>query len=189
MNRHSAEHCDAERLQQIVALSSREPDQCIAALQTALQQFPIDERLHFLLGSLLIGRDRHVAAHSELLRAVELAPQYHIARFQLGFFELTSGEADAAQTHWSPLHNLDDGHYLREFAIGLEHLIVDQFEACIAHLTAGQTANQENPALNRDMQLIIDKCLSLVAQQPSPPSGGSDVSSTSLLLNSTPGPR
>ena len=88
-----------------------------------------------------------------------------LARFQLGFFELTSGEAVRALATWEPLDTLPEGHYLGHFVTGLRHLIADRFADAIAALEAGIAVNDENAPLNRDMQLIIDECAGLTGKE------------------------
>ena len=51
--------------------------------------------------------------------AVALAPDFLIARYQLGFFELTSGEVDNALATWGPLLRLPEDNYLRQFVEGM----------------------------------------------------------------------
>jgi len=182
INSPARKTCDAERIQQILMIAGQDAALGVQAIDGALVEFPDDPRLHFLKGSLLIGLRRHIAAHTELTRAVEIDPEYAIARFQLGFFELTSGEADTARTTLAPLLDLPDGHYLRHFAQGLDSLVRDQFDECIASLRAGQRANRENEPLNRDMALIIEKCQGLATP---PESAFDEISATSLLLRSS----
>jgi len=124
--------------------------------------------------------DRPIEALAALKSAVALAPDFAIARFQLGFFQLTSGEAAEALGTWGPLALLPDGHYIRLFVTGLTHLIRDEFAETIAALQAGIEVNHENLPLNRDMQLLIDK----VREIPAPGSEDCDdtMSATSLLL-------
>jgi hypothetical protein len=114
-----------------------------------------------------------------------LAPEFHIARFQLGFFTLSSGDAKAALTHWAPLLLLSEEHYLYHFVTGLTHLIRDEFDEAIQCLKIGIGSNQENLPLNKDMQRIIQKCTELVNNLNSSDVQSNDdevVSSTSMLL-------
>jgi hypothetical protein len=183
MSEDTTGQCSDEQMREILALAERDTLAGVAAIDAALGSFPDDARLHFLKGSMLIGDKRFIAAHAAMTKAVALAPDFHLARFQLGFFELTSGEADTAKETWRPLHDLPDGHYLKAFVDGLEHLIGDRFEACVAALRAGIAINTENAPLNTDMQLVINRCLEL----PEGPttradSGPEEVSATSLLL-------
>jgi tetratricopeptide (TPR) repeat protein len=174
------ELCGDDELQELMAAIASDDSDEIAQIDRALARYPDDPRLHFLRGSVLAGIGRPIEALASLKAAVALAPGFDIARFQLGFFQLTSGEAADALGTWGPLALLPDGHYLRLFVTGLTHLIRDEFAETIATLTAGIAANQENPPLNRDMQLIIDKVRDIPA--PGSEEGEETISATSLLL-------
>jgi tetratricopeptide (TPR) repeat protein len=183
MNDPTGTLCDDERMEQVLAEAQADGLGGVAIVEEALAAFPLDPRLHFLKGSLLIGLKRFVGAHKAMSRALEIAPDYHLARFQLGFFELTSGEVDAALDTWQSLDRLPDGHWIRLFAQGLRDLAADRFAACISALRAGIAANDENPALNDDMRLVIAECEKLgdpVADELDSP----EVSATSFLLGS-----
>ena len=167
-----------------------------AALNKAdglLASYPRDARLHFLRGSILVGAGKPIEAYASLSRAVDIAPDFAIARFQLGFFQLTSGEANNAVATWGPLERLEDGHYLKLFVEGLRHLIADDFDTAFVLLEQGMAANTENPPLNRDMQLLIDRCreVGVVPENEAPPADAEagiereeeeSVSATSFLL-------
>ncbi|MBC7987855.1 MAG: hypothetical protein H7X93_14480 [Sphingomonadaceae bacterium] len=120
-----------------------------------LRDFDADARLHFLHGSLLAGERRYTEAADAMARAVELAPDNPIMRFQHGFLELSSGHAERADQIWQPLSSLEDGHPLRLFAEGLRHLVRDEFAEAAALLERGITRNVENAPLNDDMRLIL----------------------------------
>ena len=127
---------------------------CLAVL---LAEYEDDPRLHFLEGSLFAEQRDYSAARDAMRRAVDLAPDFAIARFQLGFLLLTCGEPHAAQEAWGPLHGLPQDNYLRIFVTGLCHLIRDEFDDAVARLGEGISRNDENPALNNDMQMIVDE--------------------------------
>ena len=169
---------------ELLAIAQNDTQQGIAALDAALGEFPEDARLHFLKGSLLIGEKRFIAAHAAMSNAIRLDPGYDLARFQLGFFELTSGEAEAAMATWTPLKALAGDSYLRLFVAGLEHLIADRFEPCVSCLRDGISRNRDNAPLNADMELIISRCADLIAGSAKAEADGSEeaVSATSLLL-------
>jgi tetratricopeptide (TPR) repeat protein len=176
-----SDQCPEAELQAIVVAMGSESDQ-LDRVESLLLTYPDDARLRFLRGSILIGAGRLIEAHRELTQAVSLAPDFAIARFQLGFFQLTSGEAENALETWGRLDRLPDGHYLRKFIDGLRCLIRDDFVGAIANLKDGISLNQENPPLNKDMQLLIDECTPL-AQQPSARQNiDIDVSEASLIL-------
>lgn len=180
--------CTDEQLAELVGLVQNDATNGLAYAERAIELFPDDARVHFLRGSLLAGAKRPIEAHASLSRAVALAPDFAIARFQLGFFELTSGEPARAQATWEPLRTqLPDDHYLRHFVAGLCDLIADRFRACIEQLETGIALNQENPPLNNDMRLIIDQCRPLADGGKRGTEAGEETpqeetSATSLLL-------
>lgn len=168
-----------ERLQYVMTAVAASDDGDLVVVDRALAEAPDDPRLHFLRGSLLAGIGRPIEALASLRQAVDLAPDFAIARYQLGFFQLTSGEAADALSTWGPLTLLPEDHYLRIFVGGLTYLIRDEFPQALEQLRRGMAANRENAPLNRDIQLIIDRVGELAAE---PGAGGDATSATSLLL-------
>ncbi len=156
---------DAEITQLVTQLEAPDTDD-VAALKTALTRFPEDPRLHFMLGSVLAGLGDNIKAHAALTRAVELAPDYALARYQLGFFELTSGEADKALSTWGPLLSAPADNPLRVFVEGMTHVIRDEFDAAFAAFEKGLALNTENEPLNNDIRLLMRE---LRAKADSPP--------------------
>jgi Flp pilus assembly protein TadD len=146
--------CPDERIKELVADFAATGG---AELDEALRQWPGDPRLHFLKGSQLAARQDYAGARIAMRRAVDIAPDYAVARFQLGLLLLTCGEPYAAQEALGPLHSLAPDHYLHLFASGLSSLIRDDFEQASDLLRRGMSRNGENPAMNRDMQLIVDQ--------------------------------
>src|SRR5271156_6341339 len=98
--------CPSERISSLVTSIQKNEPRGMRDLDGLLSEYPRDPRLHFLKGSLLAGQQDYAAARAAMRHAVDLAPDYAIARFQLGFLLLTSGEAHAAQEAWGPLHSL-----------------------------------------------------------------------------------
>lgn len=174
--------CSDEEMSELIAAIGSSSDDGIALVERAITHYPNDARLHFLRGSLLIGVRRPIEAHAALSRAVALAPEFALARFQLGFFELTSGEAQRALATWEPLDTLPDDHYLAHFIVGLRHLIHDRFEDAIAALQAGIALNSENMPLNHDMTLIVDQCRIATNNATERAGAADETSATSFLL-------
>jgi tetratricopeptide (TPR) repeat protein len=152
-----SELCPNDKLGALTLKIQKEPASGMKELDALLTEYPNEPRLHLLKGSLLAGGQDYASARTAMRRAVDLAPDYAIARFQLGFLLLTSGEPHAAQEAWGPLHALPESNYLNIFVRGLCHLIRDEFDDTVRLLQEGIDRNTENAPMNADMQLIIDE--------------------------------
>lgn len=172
--------CPDEKMNDLVQAMQSQESGATAQIEQLIAQYPEDARLYFLHGSNMAGAGRLIEAHDALQRAVKLAPDFAIARFQLGFFLLTSGEADNALEVWGRLDRLPNSHYLRKFVDGLRCLIRDDFEGAVTSLREGMVLNDENPPLNRDMQLIIDQCTPLASAEANDTSDAT--SETAMIL-------
>ncbi len=171
--------CPPELLSSAVQAFGPDPGDNLATVEDLLSRYPSDPRLEFLRGSLLAGLERYTEARAGLERALALDPTYAIARFQLGFLELTSGRAEAARDIWLPLkrQSIDDPLHL--FVQGLEHLIEDDFPEAKRLLRDGIRRNTALPPLNGDMAKIVAKIEDLEAAGAS---ASESVSAAHLLL-------
>jgi hypothetical protein len=156
--------CPPEELAEAMAAAQVDDEAGLEAVEGLIEAYGLDPRLHFLRGSILAGLKRYDEGRLAMAVAVDLAPGFAIARFQLGFLALTSGDAETALAVWAPLGELPADHPLRLFATGLEHLIRDEFEPCIARLREGMALNTDLPPVNHDMQLIIERLLQTQAE-------------------------
>lgn len=173
-------------------IATREEDghDDLQEIDALLRRYPDDPRLHFMRGSVLAASSRPIEAHGALARAVEIAPDFRIARYQLGFFELTSGEAGRALSTWGPLLAAPDSDYLRIFVEGMTHLIRDEFSLAIEKFQKGLVLNDENQPLNNDIRLLMAEVERLSdgrAEQPG--DTARDLSATSLILGQFGGNR
>lgn len=174
--------CSDEQMAGLMtALKSNDADD-LREVDTLLRDFPEDPRLHFMRGSILAGRQEAREAHAALARAVELAPDFHLARYQLGFFELTSGEADRALSTWGPLQRLPADLYLRKFVDGLIHLVRDEFDEALSLMREGIALNRDNEPLNSDIRLLIAECEKAAQGQSGDAGTSGDLSATSVIL-------
>jgi Tfp pilus assembly protein PilF len=124
-------------------------------LEEAVQAHPADPRLLLLLAAELVHAKELDRAEAAYTRALQCAPDFAIARFQLGLLQLTSARPAAAQATWAPLDLLEGNHPLLLFKTGLELLAQDRFDEARRSLEKGIAENRDNPALNRDMQLVL----------------------------------
>lgn len=151
------EECPPDEMAKLVEVATQDDRKGLARLETLLGAYDGDARLHFLRGSLLAAVGEYDAAQLAMQRAVDIAPGYGVARFQLGLLELSSGDAAAAMATLKPLETLPPNNPLHLFARGLQHLVVDEFESAIEFLRAGIAENTDNPAMSADMRLIIEQ--------------------------------
>ncbi len=175
------ELCGDEEMARLVKSLEGDDVNDIAQVDKLLTRYPADPRLHFMRGSILAGKQQPIEAHAALARAVELAPEFHIARYQLGFFELTSGEVDRALSTWGPLQRLPAHFYLRKFVDGLIHLVRDEFDDALARMREGIALNHENEPLNNDIRLLMRECEKL-PRGGGDGGGAGDQSATSVIL-------
>lgn len=152
------ELCKDEEMEGLLSIMEGDDLQSVGHIDQLLNKYPNDYRLHFMRGSLLIELKRPIEAHEALSKAVDIEPQFLIARYQLGFFELTSGAVSSALSTWGPLLSLPADNYLRKFVEGLTHLIRDEFDEAINVMRQGINLNQENEPLNNDISLLIKEC-------------------------------
>jgi tetratricopeptide (TPR) repeat protein len=110
---------------------------------------------HFLRAAELAQAQRHGEAEAAYAATVLLAPELHIARFELGVLQFTSGRASMALLTWAPLLLLPDGHALKLLVQGYAELAQNHFESALALFLQGMVANTDNAALNGNIELLV----------------------------------
>lgn len=149
--------CPSDLLNAAVEQFHGDEEGGLSQLSALLESWPFDPRLHFLQGSVLAGLQRYDEGRRAMARAVEIAPDYALARFQLGFLDLTSGRPRDAIAVWTPLMGLAPDDPFRLFAEGLANMIGDRVPAARELLRRGIARNPEHPLVNAHMQLILDE--------------------------------
>lgn len=137
--------------------------EALALLDRAVREHPADPRPLLVLAAELVHAKQLDRAEAAYLLALQRAPAFEIARFQLGLLLLTSGRPAAAFATWAPLDRLEENDPLRLFKRGLEALAQDQFEPARQLLIAGIAANDVNPALSRDMEKVLARIAEIQA--------------------------
>jgi len=126
-------------------------------LRAAVTRDPGNAELRYLLGAELAQRREYAEAVQQMRSALEIDPQLHFARLQLGLLYLTMSKPDDSLAIWAPLEELDESAALKAFKRGLEALIRDDFPGCIGFLQRGIALNKQNAPLNHDMSALIDR--------------------------------
>jgi tetratricopeptide (TPR) repeat protein len=124
-----------------------------------------------LLGSDYAAEGEIDKAETALAQAVLLSPALHIARYQLGLLQFSSGRAAAALVTWGPLLALDPTEALGHFVRGFASLSQDDFAPAQVHFEAGLACSHGNPALAGDIQMVMARVRELQAQGPVGDSG------------------
>jgi Flp pilus assembly protein TadD len=137
------------------AIRAGRHEQAIDLLIQASAVAPDNGELLYLLAAEYAQTGLTMRACELMARAIELAPDLHIARLQLGMLLLSSGNAALGVEVLSPLMTLLPDDWLGYFAKGLVHLCQDEFAECRQMLERGISVNHANPALNSDMEKIL----------------------------------
>ena len=129
----------------------------VSILQAFSDAHPQDPRpLLLLAGTYATAQDMD-RAEASYISALALAPDFAIARFQLGLLQFTSGRSAVAFTTWAPLRGLEASHPLRLFSEAFGAIARDDFKEALLLLREGMAQNVDNPPLNEDMARLIER--------------------------------
>ncbi|BBB62319.1 hypothetical protein UNDKW_4046 [Undibacterium sp. KW1] len=127
----------------------------ISLFQQALTLNPGSATTYCLLGAEYITLGQVAESEAAYANALVLAPQFHVARFQLGLLQFTSARVAVALLTWQPLLDLQDDNALKLFVMGFAHMAQDDFEVAINYFERGIMLNTDIPPLNTDIQRVI----------------------------------
>jgi len=129
----------------------------IAYLKEAVSRADATAAAHYLLGAEYAQIRLYDRAMDEMEAAVALDPALWTARLQLALLYLGANREERAADALRPLAELGDDAALQRFATGLLALIGNDMPGALQALADGIERNQANPALNGDMQRIMDE--------------------------------
>jgi len=139
----------------LAASRANDAERALAFFAQASAACPASGMPHFLAGSEYAAMGQLEKAEAALANAVLLAPAFHIARYQLGLLQFSSGRAAVALVTWEPLIALDETQALGHFVRGFAALAQDDFVQAKAHFTTGLARNMDNAALSADIQKVL----------------------------------
>ena len=125
-------------------------------LHDALREWPGDPRLHLLLGAMHASEQVYESARDSFDTALQLAPDYPIASFMLGFLELVNEHPEQAESAWTALDALPADDTLRIFRVGLASLIQNRLDDALAQLRHGIATNEQYPLINGYVRSVIE---------------------------------
>lgn len=150
---------DLAELQQLALNASAGGDSAsaIAYLKEAVSRPDASGILHYLLGAEYAQIKMYERAIDEMEAAIALDPALSTARLQLGMLWLGANNAARGAEVLHALEELAGTDPLHQFGAGLRHLVKEELVDALRCLTAGVQLNTANPALNRDMQSIMQQ--------------------------------
>jgi tetratricopeptide (TPR) repeat protein len=154
-------------------------------LRAAVALRPESHQAHYLLGATLAQVGRSVDAENSFLACLGVAPEFGIARFQLGLLQIVGSRLDHGCATLRPLTFLGEDDYLKWFAKGLIELVGNDRNAAVESLERGLALNQQIPALNHDIRGILSRlqaATGLTAESVRSPEAAEDSASASHFL-------
>lgn len=146
----------------ISAIDQNNHLEAISLLKTLLERDPNHVFANYLLAAEHAQIGMVDRAEAGFARTVALAPEFNIARFQLGQIYLVKGDISAAKIALEPLtRSADQNQELSHYAKGLLALTDNNTEMAIADLQLGLACQHEIPALAADMQKIVDNLVGI----------------------------
>ena len=120
---------------------------------------------HFLIASEHAAAGDMDAAEAAFANAVLLAPDFALARYQLGLLQFSSAGAALALLTWEPLFALPASESLGHFVRGFAALAQDRYAESFEHFAAGTEAPGVNPAVASDIRQVMEAVQRLASAQ------------------------
>jgi len=142
----------------------------LAYLKTAVARVDATPSAHYLLGAEYAQLKLYDRAMDEMEAALALDPALWAARIQLALLYLAASRTERAVDVLGPLAQQNQDQALQRFGAGLLCLASEDLQGARIALTEGIGLNDTNPALNGDMQRIVDE----IGQRLGAPDGGDE---------------
>lgn len=143
----------------IDAMGREQSGEAMSLLKILVEREPENFHGHYLLAAEHMQLGMVDRAEEGFRRAVALAPDFPLARFQLGQLYLVKGDAVAAKSTLGPLLDLPPGSALPCYAQGLIAVADEDGAGAIETLRAGLACEQDSLPLASDMQRLLAQLL------------------------------
>ena len=157
--------------------------EAVTMLKTLIERDPRHKYATYLLAAEHAQLGMMDRAEEGFRRSVELAPDFPMARFQLGQLYLVKNDGASAQAVLAPLTKLPAGDALSAYARGLIAAAEEDLPGAIESLRAGLACEQTIPALASDMQRVLNNLLALRDGPPPAAMVGSAGAASPLFLS------
>ena len=164
----------------INAMARDEHHAALNYIKEVLMLEPQNANALYLLGAEHAELGLYDRAVEEIEQALRIDPDIEMARFQLGLLYLKASRADSAIQAFAHLLQAQNDS-LRAYAAGLVALCKEDIAIAREKLALGLSGDNNNPALKKDMQELLNKLLDgdvVVKQEESP----EDSTSASIFL-------
>jgi tetratricopeptide (TPR) repeat protein len=131
-------------------------DAALALYTRAAEEDPASPLPPFLIASEQASAGQFAEAELSFAAAVLLAPDFALARYQLGLLQFSSHRGAVALLTWQPLFALAEDESLLHFVRGFAALAQDDFGESVAHFRRGLACTPANPALCADIAQVIE---------------------------------
>jgi tetratricopeptide (TPR) repeat protein len=132
-------------------------DQSEALCQQAIALAPGAPMPHFLRATNFADAGNYELAEACYTACLNRAPDFAIARFQLGLMQVTGGRPALGQATWELLLTLPDDDCLKLFAQGFMLLLSEQWEPARQAFERGIERNTMNEPLNGDIRGVLER--------------------------------
>jgi tetratricopeptide (TPR) repeat protein len=177
---------DALMSRGLAASQANDSTQAIECFLKASAARPSAGLPQFMLGSEFAALGLMDKAEAAFANAARLAPDFTMARYQLGLLQFSAGRAALALLTWEPLLRLPDTDPLPHFVRGFDALARDRFDPAISHYQRGLALNTANDALSDDIEKMIAGIRAMATHAPAASSGPVETSESDahvLLAN------
>lgn len=154
--------------QAIAASQANQAEQAIALFEQAAEAAPTAAVPHFLLGAELAELNRVPEAEAAYAQALLLAPELHMARFQMGLLQFLSGRTAMALLTWDPLGRLPETLSLQRAVTGFAALTHGQPDSALLLLDQAITAPDADPVLAQNLAQLVGRIRTHLATPTAP---------------------
>lgn len=143
----------------------------MSMLKTLIERDPNNLHGNYLLAAEHAQIGMMDRAETGFRRAVELGPDFPMARFQLGQLLLLKGDNPGASEVFAPLAQSSDETALTAYARGMKAAADNDGAEAVRQFQIGLGRNQDIPVLATDMQRALDNLLAAGLGEAAPQTG------------------
>jgi putative PEP-CTERM system TPR-repeat lipoprotein len=129
-------------------------NEAIVEFRNAVKADPRSAEARLRLGQALAKKGELRAAYGELIRAVDLKPDFMKARYELAMFQLLTKNVNDAKAHLQKLRSQDRNAFETRYLSAQIALFEKQPEKAIQELNELVARNHENPRIHVDLGRI-----------------------------------